>query len=294
MKILLVLSLIFVIIGIVAFFLLPKNIIELCDLSKCPFCYGDNFCEDINKIGLDFSSFSKFFFNVFSVKNVYFGLYNGESVVLKKLIREKEISSLVLNNSNCSKDEIVKYLSEDNNKNFKICRGSIDHFLQCISYKDIKSICAILHVNVEPIILELFNKEEQWPVPKLFGYCGRMVAVENAGEPLNSIEKHDWFQRAYVTYQILMAAINFTKNHTFFRLYLTDISPDNVVVNPKLQISFVDLENVVLKVKVANDSSISNVHYSENFEQENFMFSENHICENEISDHNIFAVCKVC
>lgn len=295
MNFILTVNTIVVIFGIVAFFLFPKDIKELCDLSKCPFCYGDNFCAEItSNASLDFSSFSKFFFNVFSVKNVYFGLYRVEPIVLKKLISSNEISNMELNDVKCSEDEILKYLSDGTNKNFKLCSGSPKIFLQSVKYKDIKNVCAILHGSIEPIILELFPKEEYWPVPKLFGYCGQTVIVENAGEPLNSIENYDWYQRAYVAYQILVAAHNFTENHKLFRLYLTDISPDNIVVNQKLQIRFVDLENVVIKAKIRSATDVSSVHYSKHFNEENFIFSEELICDNCISDHNIFAVCKVC
>ncbi|KAJ8937614.1 hypothetical protein NQ318_018427 [Aromia moschata] len=56
----------------------------------------------------------------------------------------------------------------------------------------------------------------------------------------------DW---AYLAFQLLQAAKNFTEDHEDFRLYLTDISPDNVAVSESLQISFVDLEDAILKRK---------------------------------------------
>lgn len=32
----------------------------------------------------------------------------------------------------------------------------------------------------------------------------------------------------------------------FFRFYLTDINPDNVVVNEELKISFIDIDNLII------------------------------------------------
>lgn len=286
----------FVAFSVLTFWLVPKSILELCDLSKCPFCYGDSLCADIkrNKISLEYNSFSKLFFNIFSVKNIYFALYGDKSVILKKLAHENELSALKLYNSNCSKNEIRRNLNGGANKNFKLCNGSSDAFLQNLKYTDIRNICTILLVNVEPIIFDFFSRNDNWSVPELYGFCGRLVVVENAGEPLNSIKNYDWYQRAYVAYQILTAARNFTENHKTFRLYLTDISPDNIVVNHNLEVRFIDLGNVVMKTKGKRDIIMSNTHYSENFDEDNFIFSETQICESELSDHNIFAVCKVC
>lgn len=281
--------------GILTFLLLSRHLIELCDLAKCPFCYGVNLCTNIknSEISLEFNSFSKIFFNMFSVKNVYFGIYNGQQVVLKKLAHEKHLSNLKLDNSNCSENLIVKYLSSDRNKNFKLCSDTSEKLFHYLHYKNPLNICTILHVSLEPIILEIFSKNENWPVPKLYGYCGRVAVEENTGDPLNSIQYYDWYKRAYVAYQILIAAKNFSVNHGRFRLYLTDISPDNIVVNNNLEVSFVDFGNVILKAKNEKDMVPLTKHYSENFDEGNFIFSEKHICENEISDHNIFAVCKV-
>lgn len=281
--------------GILLYIILPKPIIELCDLSKCPFCYGDDLCMDIkgNEISLEFNSVSKFFFNIFSVKNVYFGTYKSEHVVLKKLSYENELSKLKLTDLDCERHKVSEYLNSTENEKFKFCTDSSERLFQRVSHKNFTNICTILYVNIEPIILEMFSKNNNWPVPKLYGYCGRLVVVENAGEPLNSIENCDWYQRAYVAYQILKAARNFSEDHADFRLYLTDISPDNIVVDSNLEISFVDFGNVILKAKNRDSGFEASKHYSENYDDENFMYSEMQICENEMSDHNIFAVCKV-
>lgn len=288
-------SLLLIGISVVTYFVVQKPLVELSDLSKCPFCYGDNLCTAIqrNEITLEFSSFSKFFFNIFSIKNVYFAMYKSQKVILKKLAAEKELLNINLCDSNCSETEIINNLNEGRNKNFKLCSGFGEIFLRSCRYKDIRNICTIIHVNIEPIILEMFNKKDNWPVPKLYGFCGRVVIVENAGEPLNTIENYDWYQRADTAYQILAAARNFTESHNIFRLYLMDISPDNIVVSDDLKITFVDLGNVILTAKTGDKTISSNIHHSDNFEEENFIFSEREICENEISDHNIFAVCKV-
>lgn len=88
-----------------------------------------------------------------------------------------------------------------------------------------------------------------WPIPHYFGACGRVVVESDCGQNLNHYADLKWKERAYLAYQLLEAAKNFTYDHPVFRIYLTDLSPDNVAVDSKLKVRFVDLENVVLNLK---------------------------------------------
>lgn len=91
--------------------------------------------------------------------------------------------------------------------------------------------------------------DSNWPVPKYLGACGRLTAQTYSGFTLNSFESINWYERAYLAYQLLIAAKNFTFNHSKFVFYLTDISPDNISVDDDLKLRFIDLENVILKLK---------------------------------------------
>lgn len=52
--------------------------------------------------------------------------------------------------------------------------------------------------------------------------------------------------RAYLALQLLQAGKNFTFDHRQLRFYLTDVSPDNIVVDDSLKLTFIDLENMVV------------------------------------------------
>lgn len=86
-------------------------------------------------------------------------------------------------------------------------------------------------------------------MPEHIGACGRLTAQTYGGATLNSFENIDWLKRAYLAYQLLIAAIKFTFHHDKFAFYLTDISPDNIAVADDFTLTFIDLENVILKLK---------------------------------------------
>lgn len=82
-------------------------------------------------------------------------------------------------------------------------------------------------------------------MPKLYGSCGRLIVVENAGSSLNNFYKHSWLERAKIAVSLLEAAAKLTFEYPHFAIYLTDISPDNIAVS-NMHIKFVDLENAII------------------------------------------------
>ncbi|CAH1990354.1 unnamed protein product [Acanthoscelides obtectus] len=271
---------------------MQKTVLDLCELDSCPLCYGTNMCSEIQagNVTLQYNTLKSAFYNIFSVKNVYFAKCGGKNCILKKLVHRHEF--LEIGSHGDTEMELVKYLmSVSDIKKFKICnQHTAEEFLKQLKYDDIRHIDILLQLNVEPLLLQIFNKENDWPIPKFYGSCGRLAIMEYAGKDLNTIEHADWFKRAYVAHKILEAAINFTLNHPVFRLYLTDISPDNIVVDDQLRISFVDLEHGILNSKLQGKK---NLHASDHYLDENYAFSESEICHSDISDHNIYSVCKL-
>nr|CAI5867966.1 unnamed protein product [Callosobruchus analis] len=268
-----------------------KTLVDLCELDSCPLCYGTDMCDEIHegKVLLQYKTWSSAFNNIFSVKNVYFAECGGEGCVLKKLVHQPEFLKIRSNGETV--DELVNYLMSDLDvKKFKTCnRHTAETFLAQLKYADIRHIDTLLQLNVEPLLLQLFSRSNGWPVPTFYGSCGRLVGMQYVGRGLNSIEHSPWLSRVYVAHQILQAAVNFTLNHAVFRLYLADISPDNIVVDEKLKISFVDFEHSILSAKLEGNK----LHTTEHQLDEDYIFSETKICQSDISDHNIYSVCKL-
>lgn len=140
-------------------------------------------------------------------------------------------------------------LLTDSRRSFHTCNRNVAfQLLQAISPRNPANLWTVLHVNVEPLLLEVFRKEHQWPLPHFFGFCGRFAVEENCGVPLNYVQGVHWHHRAHMALQLLHAAEQFTSAHPKFRLYLTDVSPDNLAVNLQdFSVAFVDLEHGILQ-----------------------------------------------
>nr|CAD7588443.1 unnamed protein product [Timema genevievae] len=198
--------------------------------------------------------FSKYtiLLNVLGSKNVMFGTYGRNQIVLKKLGHSWELEKL-----------------DD-------------------------KICKELKLNAD---CQILPAEEDWPVPKYYGACGRVAVEEFAGTMLTAHHHSPWLSRADMARQLLIAAKQFTVRHPYFRFYLTDVSPDNIAVDSSGRLRFVDLENVIVVDKnISNDgkpSSWDTLHSSENFDCPGcFAFSTHELCTHQISDHNFYAVCQ--
>ncbi|EFA09089.2 Deleted in autism protein 1 homolog-like Protein [Tribolium castaneum] len=265
--------------------ILTRRVSNLFDPSKCPFCYGSDLCKDIARIRLQYKTFSDLFYNLFSVKNIFFAEYDGKRVVLKKLGHDSELEQI--KSHSVDEESLVDYLV-NSASGLRICYRDVAKRLvkRLRKHFDLEQIWTISQVNCEPLMLAILNG----PIPKLYGSCGFVIVEEYCGQPLNHFETSPWHVRAFLALQLLEAAIDFTHKHHDFRVYLTDISPDNIAVDHNFKLTFVDLEHVILQRK-ENQTDV--VHNTQFFPDDDFIFSEAEICSNSLSDHNIYAVCRL-
>lgn len=73
---------------------LRLSVIQLLELHKCPACYGQSACHSIREINLLWHDANTIFSHLFGVKNVFFGTYGRNKVVLKKLAHSSELKAL--------------------------------------------------------------------------------------------------------------------------------------------------------------------------------------------------------
>lgn len=183
---LLSLSVIFV--GTLLYAFLHFSCLSLCDLSKCPFCYGTDLCEsfETNEIILRYDSIVDFIYNLLNVKNVYKAKYNNVSVILKKLAHDSELAELdrvicasnegkescevskiddIINNYNHKTYQFLNSASSVNSvKNFQVCskNTSVVFLKELVSSEktqlDViwKNIWTTVRVNVEPLLLQVY------------------------------------------------------------------------------------------------------------------------------------------
>ncbi|KAJ8926385.1 hypothetical protein NQ314_021256 [Rhamnusium bicolor] len=155
-----------------------------------------------------------------NVKNVFFAIYEEKQVVLKKLAHNSELRRNIdkLTKNDTTKDILDFLIDDTDTRHFKICDyNSAILFLKLLSYRNFLNIQTMIKLNVEPILLDIFNSRDGWCVPKLYGFCGRLVVVENAGQSLVHVKNFSWFDRAYLAYQILQAAKKFYRQSSTFQ-----------------------------------------------------------------------------
>lgn len=304
----------------------------LTELEKCPACFGMSACNIIDEVDITFRDVHSTFSYFFGVKNVFFGTLNNNKVILKKLAHTSELNEfdrLLCENSSLSyicamnaqkegkkidanfyelvEQQISLPFSQDHFSHLRLCpnvrhlKNLLQHIYMNNKNVDPKMLDIYIWVltvlNPEPLLLQILSAEKNWPVPKYFGACGRIVIEEYVGLPLTAYYNEPWLNRAKIASSLLNAAHMFTYRDENFSFYLTDISADNIAVDLNSNVKFVDLENVIIVDKNIEERSPQWNKLHVNTEDlscpECLVFSSVEICNHKISDHNYYAVCKI-
>ncbi|XP_076672799.1 divergent protein kinase domain 2A isoform X1 [Andrena cerasifolii] len=306
---------------------------HLTELEKCPACFGISACSYIHNVDITPHDFYSAFSYIFGAKNVFLGTLNGSKVILKKLAHTSELNEfdrVVCENKNLSRictrnsekidhsndinfyelieQQVTLHFTKDNLNRLRVC-PSVKHlsnllhqiYLSNENYDsdalDI-SIWMLTVLNPEPLLLQILPSHNNWPVPKYYGACGRIIIEEYVGLPLTSYYNEPWLLRAKIASGLLNSAYMFTYGSDEFGFYLTDISADNIAVDSNYNAKFVDLENVIVVDKniVLEERSTTWNELQENTESLNcsecIVFSPIDICSHKVSDHNYYAICK--
>ncbi|KAK3932521.1 Divergent protein kinase domain 2A [Frankliniella fusca] len=285
-------------------------------------------------ISFDYMGRLGVFANIITTKNVFSGLLNDKRVIVKRLghsselhLLDKKICLAMGSQEDCGAKlkqvvlkvpnihgSIEKVLNESKDFNefrLRLCpstehvrtlfspilpkvNGSNDGRLD--NDGTTAHIWTLLLINPEPLFLQIMRAEDGWPVPHYLGACGRIAVTLHAGEPLVDFLHRSWPERAGLALQLLLAADRFTFSHPQFAFYLLDISSDNIVVNEKGKLSFVDLEHLVVVDRhptyipdTWNESHVSEVY--DDCPGCN-TFSSDSLCQHHISDHNHHVICE--
>lgn len=265
-----------------------------------------------------------------NAKNVFYGTYLSEQVILKKLGHDHELRSLdqeICNaykeHPNCNAGKYLKFLTKE--YTFDVARDSaLDYrplarhawteVLSCVrsqhlidlivkksqlhdSAPSLEHILTLLILNPEPLIFSVFREDDDWPFPKYYGSCGRLAMFRNEGKPLSLFYTSDWSVRVLLSKQLLTSAMKFVRNEMNVALYYTDWISDNFAVNQDFQVKFVDGENFILvdqseiRALAAPGWNIS--HTSDGFQCESrFCYAPADLCTHTESDHNLYGLCK--
>ncbi|XP_047367019.1 divergent protein kinase domain 2A-like isoform X2 [Vespa velutina] len=283
------------------------SIERLCELHKCPACYGISECNYIKNINITLDDIFSLINYLFGVKNVFMGKYFETKVVLKKLAHTSELKAfdemlcenknlqflckndLKINNHSSQIDfyelvkrKLISSFTQDDNSLLRLCPSdrNIDilfHNLY-VKNKELESnifyinLWTLVMINPEPLLLQILPESKGWPVPKYLGSCGRIIVEEYVGLPIVTYYDAPWIYRAKIISSLLNAAYMFTFKNKDFGFYLTDISIDNIAINSDGIAKFIDLENIIVVDKNILDKDI---------------------CNHQLSDHNYYAICRI-
>ncbi|CAG5055365.1 unnamed protein product [Parnassius apollo] len=302
---------------------------HLTDLHRCPACYGVSICPELYSNQIILQS-ERHWSGVFNAKNIYYGYTkSNRKIILKKLAHDWELRKFdsnickklnlkddckpihLLNSSNVDEKllSIVQFNftwpDSEPRKGLVMCpyAYSIYDFIKplldkrTLNYKsEMINIWTMLSINPEPIILQILPKSHGWPVPTYAGVCGRLEVVAHEGEPISSLLHIKWHRKLKYAKKILDAAMDFTFKHDRFRFYLMDWSLDNIVANEKDEISFVDLEDVIVldkHISPRKDLADWYQRYNRELVGPGFTFSIENMCKHHLSDHNLWAACYI-
>ncbi|XP_063833670.1 divergent protein kinase domain 2A [Ostrinia nubilalis] len=308
------------------------RVMNLTDLDRCPACFGVTVCPELYSNQIIMES-NHHWHSMFNAKNIYYGYTkSNRRVVMKKLAHDWELKELdsklckiwhlkrdckpinLLNVSNIDEKMIsiisynISWPDSEPRKGLVLCpyTYSFYDFIQPVlnnqksnnnNYKsDMLNVWTMLSINPEPIILQVIPKSKGWRVPAYGGVCGRLEIVAYEGEPLSSLLHVQWHRKLKYARAILEAAMDFTFKHDRFRFYFMDWSLDNIVANERDEITFVDLEDVIVldkHISPKKDLPDWYQRYIREITGPGFTFSIENMCKHHLSDHNIWAACYV-
>lgn len=160
---------------------------RLTEVHKCPACYGTSACRDIHQVELLWHDGNAIFSHLFGVKNVYFGTYRRNKIVLKKLAHSWELNALdvalcerfnfrypcsnvsldrdAIDFDSLIKKTITSDFSKDDSSRLRLC-PTVQHLADLLrnvylNNEDIDSrtilinLWTLVSVNPEPLILQV-------------------------------------------------------------------------------------------------------------------------------------------
>uniref|UniRef100_A0A182PVE3 FAM69 protein-kinase domain-containing protein n=1 Tax=Anopheles epiroticus TaxID=199890 RepID=A0A182PVE3_9DIPT len=315
----------------------PKSLLaDVCEYDSrmlCPECFSDvPECEKFDKIfKLHGTNFFNMINSIFNSHSTRMGSIREQNTlaVMKYLNRDNTIEKLLqqycdvhsLSRENCkwaqhdgNLDQAKEFIENSILDSERIegtifCpirdnRQSLRRFLGLFEPTDNEmwNLVAV-RINVEPLLLKLFAKHKFNPfhVPKLLHTFGFSILESYEGKTLQHYYGYPLKTRMLIASELIKAAFRFTEGIHGFRFFLTDINPDNVVVDvsrnsQNVRVAFVDLDNVILldswsEIFVSNHGQ---QHVHSRIECNGcFAYVQEDICRYQNSDLNLFATCQL-
>uniref|UniRef100_A0A1A9W3W4 PIP49_C domain-containing protein n=1 Tax=Glossina brevipalpis TaxID=37001 RepID=A0A1A9W3W4_9MUSC len=147
-------------------------------------------------------------------------------------------------------------------------------------------------INVELLLMPVLY-DLNFPVPKTWRICGFTLIEDNAGQSLHYFYRTNFFQKLEIARQLLEATLKFSNGFSNYRLYVTDLTADNIIYDiTKGKLFLIDLDSVFIvdSSKAKYNTSVHRYEYE--VCEGCFSYSPLDICDYNISDVNIFLACQ--
>ncbi|XP_063704293.1 uncharacterized protein LOC134833776 [Culicoides brevitarsis] len=275
--------------------------ISYCEKDRQLFKFMKNAtCNEIfRKYQFGESNFVNTFNSLMGDRDIEFvSTRKGKKVVIKRLMDSDDVENMA-NEVNFNDVASLKkyFLDESRVGGSYVCHPekTIKKFYEKLP-KDLQNeelFWILLNVNAQPLIFRTFSR--LW-VPQQLELIGLTSVTEFKGQSLMDFVNDSFKTRLKIAKLLLEGVLQLTSDPILegFRIYLTDLTLDNIVFASETEkISFVDLDNVILVDSHAfKDPKTLHVH--EKFECNGcFAYSIEDVCSAPTSDINIFAVCQL-
>lgn len=188
-----------------------------------------------------------------------------------------------------------EYLAQVVGSDLHICpHGSIQQFVNFFTtHSDYNETTVWLLMLTNPqLLLHPYLEHHGFPVPQLFGICGLTIFQEHVGPTLQHFYKANFEIKLRIAKQLLESALKFTNGFEGYRMYITDLTADNLIYNEESdKLFFIDL-NTAFIVDSKDTIHKDGIDQHENIECDDcFAFVPDRLCSYGISDVNLLESC---
>ncbi|SPP72759.1 divergent protein kinase domain 2A [Drosophila guanche] len=263
------------------------------DLRLCPACFaGQRWqCEEIFEAIAEPSDWSKLIKGIallFDRREIYF-LHSNEG---SQLVAKRKANGQSCRNVDSLRREFIEMAERPGG--FHLCHGGrgTPRFVSYLEQRghEAATIWYYMMHSITPLLMqELFLME--FPVPRSYGACGLTHFQAYAGHTLQHYAAAGEDLRLEIARQVLQLSLKLTFGFADFRIFLTDLTADNLAFDePSQRVLLIDLDSVVL---VDAAAPLGNAQKYEPLPGDGFTFDVKQFCGGQLLDANVYQACRL-
>ncbi|KAH8309602.1 hypothetical protein KR059_012114 [Drosophila kikkawai] len=265
------------------------------DLLLCPACFAGQReqCQAIFEAIAEPSSWSrllKAISQLFDQRQIYWlELRENKDRRTPLVAKRKALNPYTLQVNNLKEEFLQR---EERPGGFHLCRTREQppRFVTYLKERGhcFPSIWFYLTHDVSPLLLRELHSLD-FPVPRPYGSCGLTHFQAHAGRTLTHYAEKEEAVRLELARQVLELSLKLTFGFADFRLYLTDLTADNLAYDEATgKVTLIDVDSLVL---VDGASTMGHAQKYEPLPGEGFTFDVSMLCSGQQLDANVYQAC---